>query len=159
MDGLDPKREASRLISAQGWCALGTVDRSGTPSVSYVPFVSVDGAFGIAVSRLAAHTANLLALRPASLLLVDGDFDQRDAYTRARFSIAATVHPEAPGSAAADAVWSALESRHGATVRTLRALPDFQPVLLVPVSGRLILGFASAHDFDADVIAELLRAR
>ena len=159
MNGDDPRREAGRLISAQRWLALGTVDQSGIPSVSYVPFAPVDGAFGIVVSRLAAHTANLLARRPASLLLIDDDAEQPDAYARARFTIGVTAQANAPGSARADAIWSALESRQGATVRTLRALPDFQAISLEPVSGRLVLGFASAHDIGADAIVELLRAR
>ena len=159
MDGDDRRREAGRLISAQRWLALGTVDQSGIPSVSYVPFASVDGAFGIVVSRLAAHTANLLARRPASLLLVDDNAQQPDAYARVRVTIGVTAQTNAPGSARADAIWSALESRQGATVRTLRALPDFQAISLEPVSGRLVLGFASAHDIGADAIVELLRAR
>jgi heme iron utilization protein len=159
MDGDDPRREAGRLISAQRWLALGTVDQSGVPSVSYVPFASVDGAFGVVVSRLAAHTVNLLARRPASLLLVDDDAEQPDAYARARFTIGVAAQTNAPGSARANAIWSALESRQGATVRTLRTLPDFQAFSLEPVSGRLVMGFASAHDLGADAIVELLRAR
>jgi|ERR1700688_943419 len=159
MDADDRRREAGRLISARRWLALGTVDQSGIPSVSYVPFAPVDGAFGIVVSRLAAHTANLFSRRPASLLLVDDEAGQPDAYARVRFTIGVTAQTNAPGSARADAIWSALESRQGATVRTLRALPDFQAISLEPASGRLVLGFASAHDIGADAIVELLRAR
>jgi putative heme iron utilization protein len=158
MEGGDPRREAARLISAQLWFALGTVDRSGVPSVSYVPFASVDGAFGIVVSRLAAHTANLLARRTASVLLVDDDVQQRDAYARTRFTIGVRASPTAPGSAPADAIWSALEARQGATARTLRGLSDFAAISLEPVSGRLVLGFASAHDIAAAAIVEALRA-
>jgi putative heme iron utilization protein len=157
MDRGDPRREAGRLIAAQRWFALGTVDQSGVPSVGYVPFAVVDGAFGIVVSRLAAHSANLLARRPASLLLVDDDVDQRDAYARVRFSIDVAAHPTSPGSASADAIWSALESRQGATIRVLRTLPDFQAISLEPTSGRLVSGFASAHDLAAGAIVEFLR--
>lgn len=158
MDAGDPRREAARLLCAQLWFALGTVDASGVPSVSYVPFAAQGGAFGIVVSRLAAHTVNLLARRPASVLLVEDHVERRDAYVRARFSIAVTASPNAAGSAEADAIWSALESRQGETVRTLRMLPDFEAISLEPVRGRLVLGFASAYDLAAGVIAELLRA-
>jgi putative heme iron utilization protein len=58
----------------------------------------------------------------------------------------------------AEAVWSALEARQGETVRTLHALPDFEAVSLEPASGRLVLGFASAHDLDAGVLVDLVRA-
>lgn len=158
MEGGDPRREAARLIAAQRWFALGTADESGVPAVSYVPFASVDGAFCIVVSQLAAHTVNLLARRPASVLLVDETSQQGDAYARARFSIGVTAWPNAAGSAKADAIWDALEARQGTTVRTLRALPDFQAISLEPVGGRLVLGFASAHDLGAAAIREMLRA-
>lgn len=158
MEDGDPRYEAGRLISAQSWLALATIDSSGTPSVSYAPFAPVDGAFGMVASRLAAHTSSLLALRPASILLVDDDVRQRDAYARARFSVGVTASPQAAGSAQAEAVWSALEARHGATVRVLRTLPDFEAISLEPGNGRLVLGFASAHDLDAKSIVELVRA-
>jgi putative heme iron utilization protein len=158
MEASDPRREAARLISAQLWFALGTVDVRGAPSVSYVPFATVDGAFGVVVSRLAAHTFNLLARRSASVLLVDDDVEQRDAYTRTRFSISVEAVPRTPKSAEADAIWSALEARQGTTVRTLRTLPDFEAISLEPGSGRIVLGFASAHDLGAGAIVELLQS-
>jgi len=158
METDDPRREATRLITAQAWLALGTVDPGGIPSVTYVPFAAVDGAFGIVVSRLAAHTASLLARRPASVLLVDDDFERRDPYARPRFTVGVVAAPNAAGSASAGAIWSSLERRHGDTVGTLRMLPDFEAISLVPVSGRLVLGFASAHTISAATIVELLRA-
>jgi len=157
MEAGDPRREAARLISAQSWFALATVDRNGLPSASYAPFAPVDGAFGMVVSRLAAHTINMLARRPASILVVDDDVPSRDAYARARFSVSVTASPNAAGSAKADAIWSALEARHGATVRTLRTLPDFEAISLEPQHGRLVLGFASAHDLGGEAIVDLLR--
>jgi heme iron utilization protein len=156
METSDPRGEAARLVSTQRWLALGTVDRSGVPSVTYVPFTTVNGAFGVVVSRLAAHTANLLAQRPASVLLVDDDLQQGDAYTRTRFSVSVEAVPRAHDSAEANAIWSALETRQGATVRVLRTLPDFEAIALQPTSGRIVLGFASAHDLDAGAILGLL---
>lgn len=152
----DRLQAAARLISAQSWLALATVDERGVPSLSYVPFAPADGAFGVVVSGLAAHTANLLARRPASILLVDDDPAQRDAYARARFSSAVSASPHAPGSAEAEAVWSALAARQSGTVRALRTLSDFRAVSLVPGDGRLVLGFASAHDVEAGEIGALL---
>lgn len=158
MEVADPRRDAGRLISTQAWFALATIDQRGVPNVSYAPFAPADGAFGLVVSRLAAHTVNLLARRPASILLVDDDVPQSDAYARTRLSVGVTASPNAAGSVQAEAVWSGLEARHGATVRVLRTLPDFEAISLRPGGGRLILGFASAHDLGAETIVELLRA-
>jgi hypothetical protein len=158
MDGSDPGRAAARLISAQRWFALATGgDARESPLLSYVPFAVVGAAFGIVVSRLAAHTVHLLAGRAASVMLVDDD-PQGDAYAQPRLSIGVSARPQARASAPADAIWSALQARHGATVGLLRTLPDFEAIALDPIAGRLVLGFASAHDLAGPAIAKELRA-
>jgi putative heme iron utilization protein len=99
---VDPtaRREAVRLIAQRRWFALASVDAAGAPALSYIPFACVDGNFGLVASRLAAHTANLLAQRPAAILFVDGD-EQSDAYAQPRLSIAVSALPQPRGSAAA----------------------------------------------------------
>jgi putative heme iron utilization protein len=155
----EPLREAARLVAGQRWFALATVDANGSPTVSYLPFAFAGAAFGIVASRLAAHTANLTARRPASILIVAEDAEQRDAYARARLTIAVDASAPAPGSVPANAVWSGLEARQGATVRTLRTLPDFTAIVLEPAAGRFVAGFAAAFDFDRAQLAEMLRAQ
>jgi putative heme iron utilization protein len=157
MDAVARRREAIRLLCTQRWLALATVDQGGVPATSYLPFAIVDGAFGIVVSRLAVHSAPLLAGCLASVLLVDSDAQLADAYARARFSIGVTASPQAAGSSSAVAIWSALERRQGETARTLRTLPDFDAILLEPVNGRLVLGFAAAYDLSGASVAELMK--
>jgi heme iron utilization protein len=148
--------EAIRLLSKPLWLALATIDRDGLPTISYLPFAIAGKAFGIVVSRLAAHAAPLLAHRPASVLFVDGDSTLSDAYMRPRLSIGVNANPQTASSASADLIWSALEKRQGETVRTLRSLPDFDAIALEPISGRLVLGFAAAFDLSQTAIAELM---
>jgi putative heme iron utilization protein len=146
------------MIATQRWLALGTIDDRGAPSVSYVPFAPAQGAFGIVVSRLAPHTPALLARRPASVMLVD-DGREVDPYARARFSIAVTPSPRTAQSAHAEEIWSALAARQGETVAVLHTLTDFEAIALEPLGGRLVLGFASAHDVDPAAIARVLRSQ
>ena len=151
--------EAGRLLAATRWLALATLDERGAPSLSYVPFAAYAGTFGIVVSGLAAHTANLRA-RPASvsvLVVADEREAPGDPYACTRLSVAAGAQLQPRGGPAAAAIWTALERRHGATVQTLRTLPDFEAFALTPAAGRLILGFASAHDLDAGELGALLR--
>jgi putative heme iron utilization protein len=145
----------AQLIQKQRWLALATIDDAGDTEISYAPFAAHGGAFGIVVSRLAAHTANLLAGRSASVLIVD-EAEMPDSYARSRFSIAVTPRVHAPGSAEANLIWTALEARQGTTVQTLRMLPDFTPISLEPGNGRLVLGFAAAHNVAAAIIKEML---
>ena len=155
MEAADARGEAARLIASQRWLALGTVDRNGLPSVTYAPFAVAGGAFVVVVSALAVHAANLAANPAASIMLV-GD-DGADAYSRTRLTVAVSVGENAAGSPAADAIWSALETRQGETVQVPRTLPDFRPLSLTPLRGRLVLGFASAHQLGGPALAELLR--
>src|SRR5450755_1981951 len=109
MDDMNPGREATRLVLTRRWFALATVDGAGAPLLSYVPFVFVDGMFGMVASRLAAHTANLLAGRAAVIMFVDGA-EQSDAYAQPRLSMNVQPLPRARGSTDAGAIWSALEA-------------------------------------------------
>ncbi len=150
-----PKEQAASLVAAQRWLALATVDEQGVPTLSYVPFAPALGAFVVVVSRLAAHTPHLLAQRPASVLIVGDHVD--DPYSRSRLSVDVAPRVNPAGSQAAHAIWSVLQARHGETVAVLRTLTDFEAISLEPKRGRLVLGFASAHDLDAAAVKELLR--
>jgi putative heme iron utilization protein len=136
--------QARALLERARWLALATVAADGEPAVSYVPFAPVAGGLGIVVSALAAHTAQLSAHPRVALLLVD-DPPGDDAFVRPRLSIEALARP-APDPAA---VWDALTRSLGATAEILRTLPDFRPLLLVPVRARIVLGFGRAGEVDA----------
>lgn len=148
--------EAGSLIANARWFALATTSASGEPAISYVPFACVEGGFGIVVSGLAAHTANLIARPTVSLLVIGDPAPDDDAFARSRLSIDAFAHLAAPGSASAEAIWDALAARHEGTVAVLRSLPDFRPIRLEPLRARLVLGFAAASDLDAAALKNVL---
>lgn len=151
-----PQTQAAAIVAAQRWLALATTDDQGVPHISYAPFAPIPGAFGIVVSRLAQHTAQLVAGKPAAIMLV-GPSANGDPYAQARFSIDVVPRVCPAESAQAREIWSALEARHGETAGVLRTLSDFQAIALEPTGGRLVLGFASAHSVDAASIREMLR--
>ncbi len=146
------------LVAGCDWLALATIGETGSPASSYAPFALVDTAFVIAVSRLAAHARNLAARPDASLLLIGAPSPEGDAFARPRLSVDVQARLAARGSSLSHAVWRALHDRFGATVSTLRDLPDFETLLLEPQRGRLILGFAAARDLDAPSLQEALRS-
>lgn len=154
----NPVQAAASLIGSARWFALATVGASGEPSISYVPFACVEGAFGIVVSGLASHTGNLLARPTVSLLAVGEPAPDDDAFARARISIDANARETAPNSSGAAAVWDALAARHGDTAAVLRGLPDFRAIVLQPIRARLVLGFAAAYDLDAATLETLIRS-
>jgi putative heme iron utilization protein len=149
---------AASLVAGCRWLALATVADSGTPAVSYAPFALVDGGFAIAVSRLSKHTADLAARPAASILLTPEAGGNGDAYARPRLAVEVLAQPAPRDSAPSLAIWDALEKRHGATVSVLRLLRDFETLSLEPEAGRLVAGFAAAHDLDAEALQRILCA-
>ncbi|MGP6159605.1 MAG: pyridoxamine 5'-phosphate oxidase family protein [Vulcanimicrobiaceae bacterium] len=148
---------AASLVAGCRWLALATIADSGTPSVSYAPFALVAGGFAIAVSRLSKHTADLTA-RPAASVLLAADGATPDAYARPRLAVEVTARSAPRDSAPSRAIWDALQERHGETVSILRRLPDFETLTLEPEAGRLVAGFAAAHDLDAASLQRILAA-
>lgn len=146
------------LIGIARWFALATVDAAGEPRVSYVPFACMHSGFGIVVSGLAAHTAQLLAHPSVSLLIVGDPAPGDDQFARPRLSIDAIAHDMTHDAPRGGAIWDALIARHGETAMVLRSLPDFRPIELEPTHARLVLGFAAASDLDAGSLHEVLRS-
>jgi putative heme iron utilization protein len=146
------------MISAAPSLVLATLGDDGVPLASYVPFAPLSDGLGIAVSGLAGHTANLSARPRVCVLIISEEAAPEGAYARARMSIDVLAKPAAPNSDTARMIWSALERRHGPVASTLRELPDFRPFVLEPLAARVVLGFASAHDFDGERVLGLIRA-
>lgn len=149
---------ASALVRAQRWIALAVRGPEGDVAIAYLPFATTAHGVAVASSTLASHGVYLASAERVSLLFVDegGAEAEGDPYARARLTVeAAVVRPE-PASDAARALWDALERRLGSTVGVLRTLGDFRPFALRPIRGRLVRGFASAHDLDAGILRAVL---
>lgn len=138
----------ARLILEQRWTALATADEHGRPFASMVACVAEPKFTGflLHLSRLAAHTHNLLANPQASLLFAEADPGQGNPQELARVSVQGRVD---------------LISRHDddyaeARNRYLVRLPDAQPLFdfpdfllfrVRPVEARFVGGFAQARTF------------
>jgi ADP-ribose pyrophosphatase YjhB (NUDIX family) len=143
------------LVAGQTYLSLGTVDERGNAYVSYVPYAFSAGGLAFALSGLAAHARHLAVRGAASLLIVGPPVS--DAYARARLTLGVRVRALSAGSKPAEDAWDALQRRHGATTGILRGLTDFTAYASEPESGRLVLGFASAHDLSPSELEAGLR--
>jgi len=144
------ERLLAGLLRSQRVAALGTL-REGAPSVSMTPFaVSPDlRFFYIHVSRLAQHTADLLADPRVSLMVSEPDNGQRDPGTLARVSIqgqAIVLAEESHEAAAGRALYQ--ERIPGALSRF--TMKDFILVQIEVRSARFVAGFGRILDLDAD---------
>jgi putative heme iron utilization protein len=147
-------QQLARLISEQRWAALATVDEKGHPQASMVAYVPEPGFSGflLHLSRLAAHTGNLLECPWASLAIAEPDTRECDPQTLARVSLAGPIRPIARDSD------EYLKGKQRYLARLpdaeqLFAFGDFMLLRLQPRSVRFVGGFGRAFSFSGSDLA------
>ncbi len=133
------------LIESRSTLQLATLDDDGAPLASYAPYVIDDRGIFVYLSRLAAHTGNLLANPTASVLFIEDEADCENVFARRRagFQCAVTTVPRDSGIF--NRVLDLFVARFGDTAATIRALPDFVLFRLDPVDGSYVEGFGRAY--------------
>ena len=120
----------------------------GTPDASYAPYISdLQQQLYIFVSRLAAHTDNLLHSGRASLLFIRDEQRSSNLFARQRLIYQCTVNEIPSGSDEFTPLLAQMSEQFGAIINTLRQLPDFHLLRLTPTSGRYIEGFGKAYQW------------
>ena len=146
----DQARSLRELVRGQTIAALGTLHR-GEPFVSMVPYAQrADGAdFFIHVSRLAAHTGDMLASPRVSLLIVSPQ-------SRARVTVQGDAHRLGNGSAEYIAAKACYIARFPDAAGMFE-LGDFSIFRIAPLSARVVGGFAQAFSIGGESFARAMR--
>ena len=150
-------RALRSLLQQQRVAALGTSEADGHVFVSMVPF-AVDpqqASIVIHVSRLAAHTGNLLHTPQVSLLIMQAEREEAPVHDLPRVTfqgVAALLEPDS-------AVW--LSARTAYLARFPQAQPmtqlgDFGFVGITVRAARHVAGFGAARAVDEDEWLRLL---
>jgi putative heme iron utilization protein len=146
----------AHLLHTQEVAALGTL-HDGEPFVSMVPYALLPGGadFVIHVSRLAAHTKDMLANPAVSLLVIAVAEPQVTAQARARVTIQGGAKPCVDG-----------DPQYGEAKRTylarfpqaadLFSFADFSLFVIKPRAARFIGGFAQATSIGGETLARIL---
>lgn len=148
---------AERILTGQTIASLATL-HAGEPAVSMVPFATTGGALVIHVSRLASHTADMLAHPRVAVMIVEADAEDVMPQARARLSISGDAERLADGS-----------PEHGDARATYLArfpdaapifeLGDFSLVAIRPRSVRVVGGFGRAATLAPEQLADILAGR
>jgi putative heme iron utilization protein len=151
----DQSQALRHLLRTQTIAALGTL-HEGEPYVSTVPYAQpADSAdFFIHVSRLAAHTRDMLASPRVSLLIVADSSDTPQS--RPRVTVqgdARQLDAESAEYAMAKACYIA-RFPHAAHIFELG---DFSIFRIQPVSARVVGGFAQAFSLGAESFTRAVR--
>jgi heme iron utilization protein len=133
------------LIRSQRVAALGTL-REESPFVSMVAYAAEPdfGGFLLHLSRLAAHTRQLLAAPQSSLLICQPDDGRDDPQTLARITLAGTAAPIPAESAA----YSAARACYLARLPSATPLFDFPGFMIfrfLPSEARYVGGFGRIY--------------
>ncbi len=143
----------ARLLRERSTAALGTL-HAGAPYVSMVPYAITSHGFIVHVSRLAAHTKDMLADTRVSLLVAEED-GGRSPLALARVSVQGTAEPIAPDVAELPGYRSAYLARFP-EAEQMFGFADFSLFLIRPLSARFVAGFGEAHSLSGESMARLL---
>jgi putative heme iron utilization protein len=132
-----------QLLHGRMIAALGTLHQ-GAPFVSMVPYaLARDGSFILHVSRLAAHTRDMLDNPNVSLLVTESEAAEKMPQALARVTVqgrAETIERESERHAQAREIYLA----RFPDAAPLFEFSDFSLFVIQPVSARLIAGFGQA---------------
>ncbi len=150
----DAERTAERVLTSQTIASLGTL-HAGEPAVSMVPFAAAGGALVIHVSRLASHTADMLAHPRVAVMIVEANAEDVMPQARARVSISGDAERMADGSPEQEAARAAYLARFP-DAAPIFELGDFSLVAIRPRSVRVIGGFGRAATLSPERFAAAL---
>ena len=147
----------AQLLRERSTAALGTL-RDAAPFVSMVPYaIAADGSgFVVHVSKLAAHTKNMLADVRVSLLVAEAEGNGKSALALARVSLQGTARRIPSSSPDLTGCRSAYLARFP-EAEQMFDFADFSFFLIRAVSVRFVAGFGEAHSFSAETLAQLLQ--
>lgn len=150
------RNRMQRLLRERRWAALATSDAAGTPMASMVGYVmgNDNRVIYLHLSRLAAHTGNLLANGKAALVISENDAEHGDPQELARVTLQGHVSVVARDSDEYRCARDRYLERLPASER-LFEFPDFILFRLDVEQARFVGGFAQARSFSA---AELCAA-
>lgn len=138
----------AQLLTQQRWAALATIDGAGAPMASMVGYVMSDEFDGavLHLSRLAAHTRNLLANPRAALAVSEPDSGSGDPQRLPRASLQGTVESIGRESLAYPACRAAYLQRLPDSAQ-LFDFSDFLLFRLVIEEIRFVGGFGQAFTY------------
>jgi putative heme iron utilization protein len=146
-----------QLIPGRVTVALGTLHQ-GAPFVSMVPYaVAGDGSFILHVSRLAAHTRDMLDNPDVSLLITESETSGKMPQALARVTVQGRARMLDPNSEKNTKARQAYLSRFP-DAAPLFEFSDFSIFIIEPVSARIVAGFGQAVTITAEEFATALSA-
>ncbi|MFQ5470538.1 MAG: HugZ family protein [Gammaproteobacteria bacterium] len=154
----DSQALLNRLFRQQRWAAFSTLE-DGRPFTSYVAFVTAKGSAGfyLHISKLAAHTRNVLNDSRVSLAVSETDDGRADPQTLARVSIQGILTPIPMKDSEYDSAKKAYLERFPESAQCFD-FSDFMLFKLEPEKIRFVAGFAKTWSLGRGQLAKVLES-
>ena len=146
--------QLARLLRARTTAALGTL-REGAPLVSMVPYALAADGFVVHVSKLAAHTRDMLADANVGLLIAEAEGGGKSALGLMRVSVQGLARRVPSGSNGHAGLKSVYLARFP-DAEPMFGFADFSIFLIRPESARFVAGFGQAHSISGESLKRLL---
>lgn len=149
----------AQLLRERSTAALGTL-RDGAPFVSMVPYaIAADGSgFLVHVSKLAAHTKDMLADARVSLMVAEDEGEGKSPLGLMRVTVQGQAR-RIPSSSTGHVEFKATYLARFPDAEPMFGFADFSLFLLRPDSARFVAGFGQAHSLSAESMTQLLQSR
>ncbi|WP_108649198.1 heme utilization protein HutZ [Dongshaea marina] len=138
--------EIESFIEERKTLQLATLTPDGKPSISYAPFVCLDGKFYVLLSDIARHGRNLQSSPQLSLMMIEDESGAKQLYARRRLTYEASASLIQRDSQIWVEALEALQQRFGEIIEGLSRMADFKLYCLEPLSGRYVKGFGQAFE-------------
>ena len=145
----------ARLLRKRSTAALGTL-RAGAPRVSMVHVALAADGFVVHVSKLSAHTKDMLADARVSMLVAEAEGGGKSPLALARVTLQGTARRIPSGSPDLPGFRAAYLARFP-EAKQMFGFADFSIFLIRPESARFVAGFGEAHSLSAEAMAQLLQ--
>ncbi len=147
----------AQLVRGRTTAALGTL-REGAPFVSMVPYAIAPDSSGfvVHVSRLAAHTRDMLADARVSLLITEAEGGGKSPLGLMRVSVQGLARRISNGSPDLPKLKAAYLARF-ADAEPMFGFADFSIFIVRPDAVRFVAGFGEAHSISAESMTRLLQ--
>lgn len=147
-------KEYTHLMGSFQSIQLATVSQDGVPEASYSPaLLDEDKNFYIFVSDMSAHTANMLASKTASAMVIADESASSQIFARKRATFSCEVSEIARSSESGIALTEQFSQKFGNFVMDhIKGMGDFHLIRLQPLKGRVVLGFGRAFDVTGETL-------
>jgi len=104
---------------------------------------------------MAKHTSQIRRSGKASVMLIEDESAAENLFARKRLTVDCDTKVISRDSDEWNEIIRKMEERHGETMSSLKNLVDFDLFRLVPIEGRLVLGFGRAYRIHGDGLHEI----